>query len=245
MPLGSLIGAGASIVGGLLGKQGQESANIANLKIARENRAWQERMSNTAYQRSAVDLDRAGLNRILAIGSPSSTPAGNVATMQNPNEPLSRGVQAAAMTAAQIAQIRAQTKLTQAQTQAIQPASEVGEGIGQVITSAKQRTKSLMDEWRARDKPTTSMRPSVKGQLERRHSAKLAASLEQRRRAADRQLKEVAASVGLSGKKVKPLLLQELRKMDLPEWWDDDQRIEWAVKNPNELAKFINRQRKR
>ena len=88
-PAGGILG---SVVGGLFGKSGQSSANRANLRIARENRAWQERMSNTAYQRAALDLEKAGLNRILALGNSASTPAGNVATMQNEN---AAGVEAA------------------------------------------------------------------------------------------------------------------------------------------------------
>lgn len=37
---------------------------------------FQERMASTQYQRAAVDLSKAGLNRILAIGSPSAAPMG-------------------------------------------------------------------------------------------------------------------------------------------------------------------------
>lgn len=76
-------GALGPIASGLGTFFGQREANEANERIARENRAFQERMSNTAYQRAADDLEKAGLNRILALGSPASSPSGSTATMQN------------------------------------------------------------------------------------------------------------------------------------------------------------------
>ena len=88
----SMLAAGANVLGGIFNSRGVKQQNQANLQIARENRAWQERMSNTANQRAAADLEAAGLNRILAIGRPSSTPAGNVATMQNENAPTQQGI---------------------------------------------------------------------------------------------------------------------------------------------------------
>lgn len=51
-----------------------------NKGMAREQRRWAERMSNTQYQRAAKDLEKAGLNRVLALGSPASTPAGSSAS---------------------------------------------------------------------------------------------------------------------------------------------------------------------
>jgi hypothetical protein len=113
------------IVGGLISKSGQKSANAANLKIAREQMAFQERMSNTAYQRSSSDLKKAGLNRILALGSPASSPAGAQATMQNENAQLGQSVAGGVNSAVSLAQGIASIKNTQAQTDKIKAETDI------------------------------------------------------------------------------------------------------------------------
>lgn len=53
---------------------------------------FQEHMSNTAYQRAANDLQAAGLNRILAFGSPASTPMGAGFTVPNFGSDMSSAI---------------------------------------------------------------------------------------------------------------------------------------------------------
>jgi hypothetical protein len=124
------------IIGGALGFLGQKKANKANLQIAREQMAFQERMSNTAYTRATKDLENAGLNRILALGSPASSPAGQTAQMQSE---LGAGVDKAAaavgmkLAQAQVEKTKAETKLTENKSDAIEPAGVVGDAVGSVL----------------------------------------------------------------------------------------------------------------
>lgn len=65
---------------------GAANANAKNIKLAREQRAWEEQMSNTAVQRRANDIEKAGGNRALAFvtGQDASTPTYTPARVENP-----------------------------------------------------------------------------------------------------------------------------------------------------------------
>lgn len=70
--------------GAVASAYGQHLANKANLKIAREQMAFQERMSSSSYQRAVKDLKLAGINPMLAISKGgASTPGGASAKMEN------------------------------------------------------------------------------------------------------------------------------------------------------------------
>lgn len=74
-----IISAGASLISGMMGAEGAEDANAANAAQAQANRDFQERMSNTSYQRGVKDMQAAGLNPMLAYSQGgASTPTGGV-----------------------------------------------------------------------------------------------------------------------------------------------------------------------
>lgn len=160
---GALIG--GSIGGSMSSAQGQREANATNIEQAREQMAFQERMSNTAHQRQVADLRAAGLNPILSANSGASSPQGAAARVENPSAHSSDLLASVGpqlmqmrMADAQISNVEADTLRTKADTLRISkdiPKSEafneiwdaIRPGFKKTIESLKSGARHISDAW--------------------------------------------------------------------------------------------------
>ncbi|QXP08177.1 MAG: DNA pilot protein [Arizlama microvirus] len=108
---------GSTIYGAKKQQEMTEETNRTNVDLSRENRDWQERMSNTEIQRRVADMEKAGINKLMATGSGgASTPSTAAPHIENPGEGLASTVASSARNIAELGSAIANIKLAEANT---------------------------------------------------------------------------------------------------------------------------------
>lgn len=120
---GALSGLG-SVVGGLFSARNQDKANSANVRMQSETNQLNRYLAEHQFSLAASDMERAGLSKNLAAGTPMSLPAINAAQQQSLGDfgvgAAADGVARGVQTMAELARAQADISKTRAEIQFIQ-----------------------------------------------------------------------------------------------------------------------------
>jgi hypothetical protein len=152
--LGSVIGAGASLLGGIMGNRSREesaaAANAASAQSAAQQMQFQREMSNTSYQRAVADLKAAGINPMLAaMKGGATTPGGSSFTAQMPQQfdvitPAVEAYNRTQLSSAQSAKTSAETEVIES-TGVAQAKANLEKTVADIGLTTQQTVKIMTD----------------------------------------------------------------------------------------------------
>lgn len=236
----------AGMIGGAFSAFGASRQQRSSERMARQQMDFQERMSNTAFTRAAHDLNRAGLNRVLAIGSPASTPGGAMGQAQNIGAAGVSGATAAAQAAANVQLTKEQARKVGFEADMLQPKAQVAGAVGDATKGA---TESILDVAKgAFDTGVDFLKRQYeqyrKNKAEQSTSAKDAESNTPAKNSATAKVDAMHMKFGFDPDKARRRVLKAIDEMDVDtRGWTDEQKLQWFLDNPEKVKRYNERKK--